>query len=1213
MNILQINLQHSEPPSAIVSRQAAVGQTQIALIQEPWVRRGAIQGLDKAKGIIYSSTHNIPRACIYVSKEIQATAIPDLCSRDVVAIKVSLKRGRERVEIVLGSVYLPYDSPTPPPSTELEELVQFCSNERLPLIIGCDANAHHTCWGSTGVNPRGSSLLQYLYTTDLEIINRGNSPTFVTQRRQEVIDITLGSRSVIPLIKNWQVSTEPSLSDHCHIRFNLDLALPVEESWYRNPRDTDWDAYRRTLLSKLTRVTQPRNIEEIETSNKLLLGAITASYESSCPLKRRKERRNVPWWNKELQNLRRETRRLCNRAMRSQLPEDWDNYKMSQRLYKSCIRNSKRAAWKDFCESIEDLPEAARLCKALKKDSPSRLETLRLPSGRLTSTTEECLRHLLETHFPESVVETEETPALRPPRAAVTVADWRTASRVVTVERVKWAFSTFDPYKSPGADGVFPALLQEGSEILTRPIYHLLRTCLALGYVPIPWRTVRVVFIPKAGRISYDSAKSYRAISLTSFLLKTLERLVERFVKDGALALMPLHPSQHAYQAGKSVETALHPIVSRIEKALHHKELAAGAFLDIEGAFDNTSFDSICAAAAYHGFEDTIIRWMRAMLAERKIIAASEDTAVKVSVRKGCPQGGVLSPLLWCLVLNGLLKELENEGIFAQGYADDIAIVISGKFPNTVSGLMQRALLIVQHWCNDQGLRVNPSKAELVVFTRRRVLDGFVEPVLYGTTLRISRTVKYLGVILDSKLTWKDHIERQVQRATNTLWVCRRTFGKTWGINPKVIMWYYTVIVRPMITYASVVWWPAVAKLYIQRKLTQLQRLACLGVTGAIRTTPTAALEVLLDLVPLHLVIKAEAWKAAYRLRCGGQWKGGGEHLGHTRALSDAMGMHPLLNARSDSMVPSFSFSKPFEVVIPKRDEWNPLEDMLRPADIVWFTDGSRTEEGAGAGIYGERPRAKFSYALGKYATVFQTEIFAILVCAQENIRRRYSNKHIYICSDSQAALKALAAVRTNSLLVQNCKQALGELGSANWVKLLWVPGHSNIEGNEQADALARGGSQQPSPGPEPVLGYPKANAKKAIENWARSQFVDFWASHPELRQAKLLISGPLPKRADQILRLSRKQVRTVVSFLTGHGSFRKHLHTIGVVNNPDCRFCGEVEETSIHLLTSCPGLMALRHKHFGIGFPMPEEMRDAPVGRILAFGLESGLNGETP
>jgi len=96
------------------------------------------------------------------------------------------------------------------------------------------------------------------------------------------------------------------------------------------------------------------------------------------------------------------------------------------------------------------------------------------------------------------------------------------------------------------------------------------------------------VFIPKPGRASYGGPRDYRPISLTSFLLKTMERLVDRYLRDEVLALKPLHSNQHAYQAGRSVETAIHQPVVRVEKVLDQRETALGAFLDIEGAFNNT-------------------------------------------------------------------------------------------------------------------------------------------------------------------------------------------------------------------------------------------------------------------------------------------------------------------------------------------------------------------------------------------------------------------------------------------------------------------------------------------------------------------------------------------------------------------------------------------------------------------------------------------------
>jgi hypothetical protein len=163
-------------------------------------------------------------------------------------------------------------------------------------------------------------------------------------------------------------------------------------------------------------------------------------------------------------------------------------------------------------------------------------------------------------------------------------------------------------------DGIFPALLQEGRGVLIPYLVKIYRTCLATGYVPAVWHQVKVVFIPKPGRSSYCGPRDFRPISLTSFLLKTMDRLVDRYLRDEILALQPLHPNQHAYQAGKSVETALHQLVVRVEKALDQQEIALGVFLDIEGAFDNTSYDSMCLALSRHGADLTIVQWIRATL-----------------------------------------------------------------------------------------------------------------------------------------------------------------------------------------------------------------------------------------------------------------------------------------------------------------------------------------------------------------------------------------------------------------------------------------------------------------------------------------------------------------------------------------------------------------------------------------------------------------------
>jgi len=552
---------------------------------------------------------------------------------------------------------------------------------------------------------------------------------------------------------------------------------------------------------------------------------------------------------------------------------------------------------------------------------------------------------LLATHLTDSVVaEWGVAPAVA---CRATCVDWLVAVRIFTYSRVEWAISSFAPYKSPGLDGIFPALLQEGKENLIPCLVRIFRTCLATGYVPALWRQAKVVFIPKPGRSSYCGPKDFRSISLTSFLLKTMERLVDRFLRDEILALQPLHPNQHAYQAGKSVETALHHLVVRAEKALDQQDIALGIFLDVEGAFDNTSYDSTCLALTRHGVDHTILRWIRATLEGRLITAALEGVSRSVAVSRGCPQGGVLSPLLWCLVVDELLVRLNEGSVYAQGYADDFCILAVGKFPNTVSGLIQWSLHIVELWCAGLGLSVNPDKTVLVAFTRKRKLTGFFEPRLFGKTLKRSLSIKYLGVILDPRLTWKEHVDVKVKKAQNSMWACRRACGVTWGLKPSVVHWLYVAIIRQSVTFASLVWWPGCQTASAKKKLSKVQRWACLGVTGAMRTTPTNAVEAPIYLPSLDLVIQSEARSAAHRLWSLGCWSYLQPNRGLSSILMRLQQSDPMLNMGVDIMRPAYNFEPRYGFTMLTREDWTKAT-VAPPAvkGLVWFTDGSRTGVG---------------------------------------------------------------------------------------------------------------------------------------------------------------------------------------------------------------------------------------------------------------------------
>ena len=99
--------------------------------------------------------------------------------------------------------------------------MRYCENENLYLVVGCHCNAHHSVCGSTNCKSTGEALVEFLNSSNLEILNKGNEPTFCSAGRLEVNDITLGSLRLLESIIGWKVSSEPSLLDHRNILFTL--------------------------------------------------------------------------------------------------------------------------------------------------------------------------------------------------------------------------------------------------------------------------------------------------------------------------------------------------------------------------------------------------------------------------------------------------------------------------------------------------------------------------------------------------------------------------------------------------------------------------------------------------------------------------------------------------------------------------------------------------------------------------------------------------------------------------------------------------------------------------------------------------------------------------------------------------------------------------------------------------------------------------------
>jgi hypothetical protein len=146
-------------------------------------------------------------------------------------------------------------------------------------------------------------------------------------------------------------------------------------------------------------------------------------------------------------------------------------------------------------------------------------------------------------------------------------------------------------------------------------------------------------------------------------------------------------------------------------------------------------------------------------------------------------------------------------------------------------------------------LSVNPNKTVVIPFTRKRNIKRLKEITLFSKTIQLSSEVKYVGITLDKGLTCQKQLDMVSTKPISLL----NMQGHIWvnlGTETKVIYWIYTAVVRPIVTYATTIWWLRVKLKTSQAELSKLQRMACLEIKGAMRTAPPAAMEVLLGLPP---------------------------------------------------------------------------------------------------------------------------------------------------------------------------------------------------------------------------------------------------------------------------------------------------------------------------------------------------------------------------
>lgn len=1177
------------------------------------------------------------RSAIWISNELtnkhSCLLLEQFSDMDITCVRTGLDGlDGKKIDVVLCSIYMPAkkeNTPIHDPITDkLKDLVKFCKTSNLELILGADSNSHNELWGDKNNDKRGHNLIDFIIINDLDIINNSRHHTYEQNQSKTYIDITIMSPLMSNCSTNWKVLGNVKISDHYPIIFELKIKSSPN-IMIRIKKKTDWIRYNAIIGSSIkfieAKAKEITNSEDLDSVAQEFNNLLMNTYEKCCRIKKQTIKNNLIWFTSELEHDRTMLRKKFNK-LKNSTPHNnsskLQDYNSAKNLYRKKCRKQRYKSWKNTTTKLESSKDIARLQKTLENSLKQKVGSMIKPDGLYTDNMDEVVETLMNAHFPDAVKldnnnysPVEETKSLKPNHL-----EEKDINDTIKHEKIKAAINSLGAFKSPGMDGIFPALLQKSCDLIITSMKLMYIASIKMCHIPRSWQGTYVCFLPKPDKPSYEEPKAFRPISLMSFMLKILEKLINNSIWENELKINKLNPNQFAYQSGKSTDTALHSLVAHINKntLTIKKNSLISLFIDVQGAFDNTAYPVIKKSAEDKNIKTWKINWIGEMLRKRKICSKltpeSSENPIEYNPTRGCPQGGCLSPLLWCLVADSLIEELTVAGFHVSAFADDLVISHDNKetFHNEMINRMNFACDIIDNWCNRNGLSVNPDKSAIMKFSSSRTSKPATGIVLKKKKIKHVIETKYLGVIIDNKLNWNSHISYIKEKAIRALWHTKKMVSSTWGLTPKAMMWIYKQIILPRITYGCIVWWNKLERRKYKslkskkkfsdsneatNRLNSIQRLATMMITGATKSTPTAALNAILSLPPIDLKIKSIAINTCIRLKNCKTWNRiSAEKLNHTdiEVITNKL-MRGITN---DSINQNcWNSEKKFRIIINDKNNWSYSLDIEGNYDC-WYTDGSIKNERSAIGFVNIPQGIYRSKRINDEATIINTELCAVIECLKEIINRKTHGKNILILTDNQAVLKLLDNFTITSKNTETCIELLNKLGNENSITVAWSPSKNNIKGNKIADELAKSGLRNNII--ETTINDSMKKQENRINNWLTTESKKRWNKDSSLlSKAGIFIKGYEDIYTNKLLNLKRNDLRVISSALSGHDLLNKYLVTIGKKYDSSCRFCGKDNEDITHILLDCE---FLDHERDVILNPEKTSALEFKIKNILSF-----------
>ena len=748
---------------------------------------------------------------------IKKTLDSELVSKGDLAETIFCKINQKgKPPLIVACAYRPTDNNSELSAAIAKDILDSRSKFKTSdFYMGGDLNLPGTNWETS---ERGKGYNKEIYEDILDACNDAGLSQTVDEptRKKNILDVFL-TNNPLRVTKTTVVS---GLSDHEAVRINISLRLnrkKVAKRLIRLWKKVDLGSIKRDTRAFATLFTASHKITDpVDHLWKCVKKHLDLLIELHVPSKFSSSKLHKPWINTETKRLIRQKQRWYSKAKFSDLEKDWTKYAEIKKLAQKVCRKTQNSYIQDLISDDKDNKKFWSHVRSKQKDSTGIAD---LRSGETLIQNPREKANIFNTffcqvfstpdpHYLENVVP---EPKHHMPHIKV-----KKAGVLKLLENLK-------PNKATGPDGIPGNLLRMCASELASVFTLLFQASLDQGAVPSDWKLANIVPVFKKG--DKAKAQNYRPISLTSISSKILEHIIHSSIMDHFEKHSMLNSFQHGFRQRHSCETQLITTIRDFANGLNSKSQIDAILLDFAKAFDKVDHDRLMTKLSVMGIGDSLHQWIRSFLSNRsQSVLVDGETSSPAAVLSGVPQGTVLGPLLFLVYINDISDKL-SPGTVIRLFADDSLIyrIIRNA---TDAEILQKDLKSLETWAKANKMEFHPDKCQVLRITNRHkpVVSSYN---IYNVTLAVVESAKYLGVIIDNKLSWSAQISAACRKSSSTLAFLRRNF---YFCPRHVKERCVSTLVRPTLEYGCSVWDP-----HHQNQIDDLekvQRRAARFVTG---------------------------------------------------------------------------------------------------------------------------------------------------------------------------------------------------------------------------------------------------------------------------------------------------------------------------------------------------------------------------------------------